>query len=149
MVTQSHDTMAVFLPTVMAPQAQSIDETMAIQVLRSTETPRVQLLEEVVDMPVVVQRQMTMIRTVLQTVEVQQLQFIDQVIELLVLTHRQILMVRMMQKTTEMPQLQHSEKEVDVPVEQATQAQNQFVDRSSERSLIRSRPSRRSRRLLR
>ena len=60
------------------------------EVLHSAQTPQVQFLNKVVDMPVVVRRQVRMLQTVLQTVEEQQLQFIDQVIELPVMTQRQI-----------------------------------------------------------
>ena len=58
------------------------------------------VIDQVVDMPVVVQRQVPIVQTVIKTMEVQQLQFIEKVIEILAAAQRQIAM-HMMQKTAD------------------------------------------------
>ena len=63
-------------------------------VQKTVEIPQVQFLNKVVDIPVVVQRQVPMVQKVQKTLEVPQLQFIDKVVDIPVVAQREIPMKR-------------------------------------------------------
>ena len=92
------------------------------QETKPVEFPQAQFLDQAGDMPVVVQRQVSMAQTVQKAMEVPPLQFTDKVVNIPVVAQRQISMVRTIQKTTEIPQLQCDDQVVDVPAEVAVQA---------------------------
>ena len=59
-------------------------------VQKTVEIPQVQFLDKVVDIPVVVQRQVPMVQKVQKTLEVPQLQIIDKVVDIPVVAQREI-----------------------------------------------------------
>ena len=109
-----------------------------IEVVKLIPQERVQnrTVEQIIDMPVVVQRQ------VQETVEVPQLQFIDKAVDVPVVVQRQVPIVQKVQKTVEVPQAQSTNKMMNAPVIMDRQVpaiqvvhkvvevpQTQFIDR--------------------
>merc|ERR1712064_129760 len=84
----------------------------------------------VVDVPVIMQRQVPAVQRVQKMVEVPQLQFIDRVVDIPVVQQRQVPTVQTVQQTIEIPQMQYIDKVVDVPVVQVMQVpQLQVVEK--------------------
>ena len=89
------------------------------QMTKPVKIPQVQFLtlDKVVDMPGVVQRQVSTDQTVQKTVEVPPLRLTDKVSDIPVVAQRQIpVMVQTVQKTMEIPHLQCVDNVSDVPV---------------------------------
>ena len=68
------------------------------------------------DIPVVAQKQISMILTVQKSIEISQLQVDDKVVDVPVVLVVQTPLVQVIAKTAEIPQLQITDKVVDVPV---------------------------------
>ena len=67
-------------------------------------------VEQIIDMPVMMQRQAQ------KTVEVPQVQFIDKAVDVPVIVQRQVPIVQKVQKTEEVPQAQSTDEVMDAPV---------------------------------
>ena len=126
--TMEHTTQPV-QETVEMPQVQFLDRVRGriveqtdvpvphmmektIEVMKHNPQKHVQnhTVEQIMDMPVVVQRQ------VQKTVEVPQIQFIDKAVDVPVIVQRQVPIVRKVQKTVEVPQAQSTDEVMDAPV---------------------------------
>merc|ERR1719273_2819188 len=74
-----------------------------------------QFVDKVVDIPVVVQRQVPMVQKAQKTVEVPQVQYIDKVVDVPVVRVVDIPQVQVVEKIVDIPQVQVVEKIVEVP----------------------------------
>ena len=72
--------------------------------------------EEVVNVPVVLQRQKPVIQKVQKTVEVSQVQYVDKIVDVPVLAQRQVPVIQTVQKTVEVQRVQLLDRVVDVSV---------------------------------
>ena len=80
------------------------------------EVPLSQFIDKAFDIPVVVQRQISMVLTVQKRIEISQLQYCDEVIDVPVISVVRVPQLRVVEQTAEIPQLQITEKVTDVPV---------------------------------
>ena len=83
---------------------------------KTLDSPRVQLIDKVVSIPVVAQRQVPSAPRVQKIVEMPKGQFSDGEVNMPVVTQRQVPMISNVQKTVEVPQIQYVDKIVDAPV---------------------------------
>ena len=86
------------------------------QVTMNVEIPQLQYIDKVVDVPVVMQKQVPAIQKVQKTVEVPQVQLIDKVVDMLVVLQRHVTIIQKVQRTVEAPQVHYTDKIVDVPL---------------------------------
>ena len=80
------------------------------------EVPLSQFIDKAVDIPVVAQRQISMVLTVQKSIEISQLQYCDEVIDVPVVLVVRVPQLRVVEQTAEIPQLQITDKVTDVPV---------------------------------
>ena len=86
------------------------------KVQKTVEVPQAQSTDKVIDVPVIMQRQVPAVQVVRKTVEVPQTQFIDRVVDTPVVQQRQVPTVQTVQKTMENPQAQFLDEVVGMPV---------------------------------
>ena len=103
---------AITQKTVEVPQAQF----QAQKAPKTVETPRVRFNERVVDVPVVMPRQVPTIQRVQKVEEVPQVECSDMVVDVPVMMQRQVSTTQLVQKTREVSQTQHIDKIAEVPV---------------------------------
>ena len=87
-----------------------------VAVPKTLDSPRVQLIDKVVSIPVMAQRQVASAPRVQKIVEMPKVQFSDGEVNMPVVAQRQVPMVPNVQKTVEVPQIQYVDKIVDAPV---------------------------------
>merc|ERR1711916_268845 len=85
----------------------TVEEEKPNQVTKQVEIPQIQYIDKVVDVPVVMQRQLPTIQKVQKTVEVPQIQYIDKIVDVPVVMQRQVPTIQTVQKTVEVPQVQY------------------------------------------
>ena len=98
---------------------KSIIQEKINQVTKHVEVPQVQFPNKVDEMPVGVQRQITMVQAIQKTMEIPQLQCVDEAIDGTVV---QVPRVQVVEKTVEGPQLQIVEQIVETPETQTIQS---------------------------
>ena len=91
---------------------EQVIDVPVLQIQETVEVPQIQLIDEVVDVPVVVQRQVPTVEKVQKTVKVRQVQFIDKVVDAPVIVQRQVPAIQVAQKTVKDPQTQSIVKEL-------------------------------------
>ena len=85
------------------------------------------------DVPVVVQRQVSIVQKVQKTVAVPQTQFIDKVVDVPAHMRRQVPAMQVVQKNVEVPQIQFIDRTVDIPaVQQRQEPMVQMVQKTVE-----------------
>ena len=87
-----------------------------VAVPKTFNSPRVQLIDKVVSIPVMAQRQVPSAPRVQKIVEMPKVQFSDGHVDMPVVAQRQVPMIPNVQKTVEVPQIQYIDKIVDAPV---------------------------------
>ena len=87
-----------------------------VAVPKTLDSPRVQLIDKVVSIPVMAQRQVPSAPRVQKIVEMPKVQFSDGEVNMPVVAQRQVPMIPNVQKTVEVPQIQYVDKIVDAPV---------------------------------
>ena len=92
------------------------------------EVPQIQFVDEVVDVPVVTERQVPTDQNVQKKVEMFQVRFIDKVVHDLTIMEEQVSPVQVAWKTVEEPQLQKTFRDVDIPGEQTNAETPQMQD---------------------
>ena len=103
------------------------------QIQETVKVPQIQSIDTAVDVPVVVQRQVSIVQKLQKTVEVPQMHFIDNVMDIPVEMHRQVPAVQVVRKTMEDPQAQFIDGVVDTPVVQQRQVTTvQMVEKTME-----------------
>ena len=110
------DDMLVDVQQQIRPMAQTVQKT--------TEIPQLQLPDQVVDVPVMVQRQVPSIETVQKTVEVPQTQsIVKELRSKFEVGHTSEVprQLRSVQKTVEVPRVQYIDKVADIPVDMQRQ----------------------------
>ena len=85
---------------------------MQCQVQKTVEVPQIQFIDKAVDVPVIVQRQVPIVRKVQKTVEVPQALSTDEVMDAPLTMQRQVPAVQVAQKTVKDPQTQSIVKEL-------------------------------------
>ena len=102
---------------------QIIDMPVVVQrqVQETVEVPQIPFIDEAVDVPVVVQRQLPVVQKVQKTVEVPQAQSTDKVMNAPVILQRHVPTFQVVQKTVEVPQIQFIDRMVDIPAVQQRQ----------------------------
>ena len=91
------------------------------QVRETVEVPQTQFIDKAVDVPVIEQRQVPIVRKVQKTVEVPQTQFINKVVDVPVHMQRPVPAVQVVQKTAEATRIQFIDRTVDIPAVQHRQ----------------------------
>ena len=97
-------------------EVDKIEAPLPVAVPKTFDSPRVQLIDKVVSIPVMAQRQVPSAPRVQQIVEIPKVQFSDGEVNMPVVAQRQVPMIPNVQKTVEVPQIQHVDKIVDAPV---------------------------------
>ena len=87
-----------------------------VAVPKTLDFPRVQLIDKVVSIPVVAQRQVPSAPRVQKIVEMPKVQFSDGEVNMPVAAQRRVPTIPSVQKTVEVPQIQYVDKIVDAPV---------------------------------
>ena len=87
-----------------------------VAVPKKLDSPQVQLIDKVVSIPVMAQRQVPSAPRVQKIVEMSKVQFSDGEVDMPVVAQRQVPMIPNVQKTVEVPQIQYIDKIVDAPV---------------------------------
>ena len=87
-----------------------------VAVPKTFNSPRVQLIDKVVSIPVMAQRQVPSAPRVQKIVEMPVVQFSDGHVDMPVITQRQVPVIPNVQKVVEVPQIQYIDKIVDAPV---------------------------------
>ena len=85
------------------------------------DSPQVQLIDKVVNIPVTAQRQVPSAQSVQKIVEMPEVQFMDGHVDMPVVIQRQVPIIPNVQKIVEVPQIQYVDKIVDAPVAAAHQ----------------------------
>ena len=107
---------------------------MCAQIRQETvEVHQIQFIDNAVDVPVVMQRQVPIVQMVQKIVEVSQAQSIDMVLDLLVIMQRQVPAVQVVLKTVGVPQSQFIEKAMDLPSRQQRQV---HMSRTAQKNMI-------------
>merc|ERR1719424_2630510 len=84
-------------------------------VQKTVKVPQVQIVDEVVDVPVVKHRQVPMVQKVQRTVEVPRIQVVEKVVDVPVVKQVEVPHIQTIEKVVEIPQIQTVEKIVEVP----------------------------------
>ena len=106
----------------LTPQAQTVEKPspmsqVPVAVPKTLDSPRVQLIDKVVSISVMAQRQVPSAPRVQKILlEMPVVQFSDRYVDMPVVTKRQVPMVPNVQKTEEVPQIQYVDKIVEAPV---------------------------------
>ena len=87
-----------------------------VAVPKTFNSPQVQLIDKVVSIPAMAQRQVPSAPRVQKIVEMSKVQFSDGRVDMPVVAERQVPMIPNVQKTVEVPQIQYIDKIVDAPV---------------------------------
>ena len=91
------------------------------------EVPLSQFIDKAVEIPVVAQRQISMVQTVQKSIEIPQLQYCDEVINVPVVSVVQVPRVCVVKKTVEDPQFEIVEKTVEDPETQTIQGSDVLI----------------------
>ena len=128
---QTTETLAVSLAAeiIEVPVTQTRDKTRQVanthvqHVVNTVEAevPLSQFIDQAVEIPVVAQRQISMVQTIQKSVEIHQSQYCDDVIDVPVVSVVQVPRVWVVKKTVEDPQFQIVEKTVENPETQTIQ----------------------------
>ena len=106
----------VQLAPAVVPQGMTQEVLVPVAVPKKLDSPQVQLIDKVVNVPVTVQRQVPSAPKVQKIVEMQVVQLSDGEVDMPVITQRQVPMIPNVQKTVEVPQIQYIDKIVDALV---------------------------------
>ena len=99
------------------PQLQILDKVPTVLTAQKlVEIPQLQIVVKVVDLPTVVQRQVSMVLTVQTPLEISQLQILDKVVVMPFVVQQQVLADQTVQKTVEVPQWQFIDNVIGTPV---------------------------------
>ena len=98
------------------PQGMTQEVLVPVAVPKKLDSPQVQLIDKIVNVPVTAQRQVPSAPKVQKIVEMQVVQLSDGEVDMPVITQRQVPMIPNMHKTVEVPQIQYIDKIVDAPV---------------------------------
>ena len=96
-------------------QVMSQEVVVPVAVPKKLDSPQVQLIDKVVNVPVTAQRQVSSASRVQKIVETPKVQFSDGHVDMPVVAQRQVSMIPNVQKVVEVPQI-HIDKIVDAPV---------------------------------
>ena len=99
-----------------ASQVMTQEVLVPVAVPKTLDSPRAQLIDKVLSIPVMAQTQFPSARRVQKVVEMPVVQFSDRHVDIPVITQRQVPMIPNVQKTVEVPQIQYIDKIVDAPV---------------------------------
>ena len=106
----------VQLAPAAVPQGTTQEVLVPVAVPKKLDSPQVQLIDKVVSIPVMAQRQVPSAPRVQKIVEMSKVQFSDEEVDMPVAAQRQVPMIPNVQKTVEVPQIQYIDKIVDAPV---------------------------------
>ena len=99
-----------------ASQVMTQEVLVPVAVPKTLDSPRAQLIDKVLDIPVMAQTQVPSAQRVQKIVEMPVVQFSDGHVDMPVITQRQVPMIQNVQKVVEVPQIQYIDKIVDAPV---------------------------------
>ena len=135
------DGILVFMDELFIPSASAGESKMFCYVLEgdccrylaefATAEDKCKVADEVVDVPVVLQRQVLVIQQVQETVEVSRVWYTDKIIDVPVAAQRQVPSIQTVQRTAGVPRVQFLDRLVGVPV--ATQTQVPYSSAPQER----------------
>ena len=106
----------VQLAPAVVPQGMTQEVLVPVAVPKKLDSPQVQLIDKVVNVPVTAQRQVPSASKVQKIVEMQVVQLSDGEVDMPAITQRQVSMIPNVQKTVEVPQIQYIDKIVDALV---------------------------------
>ena len=106
----------VQLAPAAVPQGTTQEVLVPVAVPKTLDSPRAQLIDKVLSIPVMAQSQVPSAPRVQKIVEMPVVQFSDGHVDMPVLAQRQVPMIPNVQKTVEVPQIQYIDKIVDAPV---------------------------------
>ena len=117
---QTTETLAVSLAVeiIEVPVIQTQEKTRQVantHVQHVVNTVEAEFIDKAIEIPVVAQRQISMVQTVQKSIEIPQLQYCDDVIDVPVVSVVQVPRVRVVKKTVEDPQFEIAEKTVENP----------------------------------
>ena len=99
-----------------ASQVMTQEVLVPVAVPKTLDSPRAQLIDKVLNIPVMAQTQVPSAQRVQKIVEMPVVQFSDGHVDMPVITQRQVPMIPNVQKVVEVPQIQYIDKIVDAPV---------------------------------